>query len=525
MTPRHPSKHDQARRLGGGEMMFADEWSIREKGFCSPEIEDYRSRVEREFLRFSRAPQERLSWLTIIADPLVVEPGDHGEAVAKSLRDMERKLIARCRRSLRGMKIRGVHEVDVLAPSACRIGRHKADLLRTLGVDVATAASDFRILVPHLHCIVDRADHTPERLAEQIKAEFPGPWRTLAKPLHADRDLRSNLESLSSYCTKMKVAYSDAWAGRTTKYADFYESSWIETVRSTLTSIGLQNLYFSHGCAGLPFDATSSTAASRKPANLRLAACSTGNETDAIDCTEAAVGGCSGRAVALDGGRRDPEVQGGRLDAGPVLTPPSDNLMLIRAKRAAQGRLAAMGPPRRFQRRLGGAASTVAAFLDAHPLHIRHLREDGEDQFSHTTRDLAQTLNLDDDAHIDELAHRCLHIEGISPQTVNGDNMKPVTVTNEVQEFSKCWTICCRDDPAYALVDELAIESRAKHLSLGGNGLGGRGRPEIRDAAHSAPWLIRYIVFMIHYHKSVKYLVSHAIRSQSARLNSYKFCT
>ena len=278
MTPRHPSKHDQARRLGGGEMMFADEWSIREKGFCSPEIEDYRSRVEREFLRFSRAPQERLSWLTIIADPLVVEPGDHGEAVAKSLRDMERKLIARCRRSLRGMKIRGVHEVDVLAPSACRIGRHKADLLRTLGVDVATVASDRRILVPHLHCIVDRADHTPERLAEQMKAEFPGPWRTFAKPLFSDRPLSENLKSLAGYCTKMKAAYSDAWAGRSTKYVEVYENIWIDTLRMTLSSIGLDDLYFSHGGGRLPASDLSLTAVAENGRNPGSRGRLTGNE-------------------------------------------------------------------------------------------------------------------------------------------------------------------------------------------------------------------------------------------------------
>ena len=505
-------------------MMFADDWSIKDKGFGSLEIERYRARVEREFLRFCRAPQERLSWLTIIGEPLVVEPGDHGEAVAQRLRGMERKLIARCRRSLPGMKIRGVHEVDVLAPSACRTGRHQADLLRSLGVDVATVASEHRILIPHLHCIVDRADHTPERLADEMKAEFPGPWRTLAKPLHADSSLRSNLESLSSYSTKMKVAYSDAWAGRTTKYADVYEPAWVDTVRSILISIGLENLYFSHGCTGLPSDDPSLTAASENPANLRLTACSTGSEIDSLDCTETIVGSGSSGAVALHGGGRDAEMHGGRLDAGRVLTSPSDNLILIRAKRAAQGSLAAMGPPSCFQRRPGGAASTVAAFLDAHPLHIRHLRENGEDQFSGSTRDLTQSLNLDDDAPIDELAHRCLHIEGVAAQTVNGYDMKPITVTNVAQEVSKCGTIRCRDDPAHALVNELAVETSAKHLSLSSNGLGCRGRPEICNAAHSAPWITRYQVFMSYDHNSVKYLMSHAIRSKWGRLTSYKLC-
>jgi hypothetical protein len=520
-----PPTHDHVRRQGGGGMMVTDEWSISDKGLWSPEIEDYRGRVEREFLKFSRAPQERLSWLTIIADALVVEPGDHGDAVAQSMRDMKRKLIARCRRSMPGMTIRGVFEVDVLAASACRIGRHKADLLRTLGVDVATVASDHRILVPHLHCIVDRADHTPERLAEQMKAEFPGPWRTLAAPLHSHRLLSNNLKSLAGYCTKMKVAYSDAWACRTTKYADIYEAPWVDTVRLSLSSIGLDNLYFSHGGGALPVSGTSLTAAAENPANLRLTACSTGSEIDAIDCTETIGGGGSSRAVALHGGRRDPEMQGGRLDAGRVLTPPSGNLILIRAKRTAQGRLAAMGPPGCCQRRPCRASSTVAAFLDPHSLHIRDLCEDGEDQFSHSTGDLAQSLNLDDDAPVDELAHRCLHIEGVPAQPVNGDDMKPVTVTNVAQEFSKCWTIRCRDDPAHALVNELAVETCAKHLSLSGNGLGRRGRPEICDAAHSAPWLIRYLIFMRQDHKSVKYLVSHPTRSKWARLNSYKLCT
>lgn len=485
-----------------------NDWTIRDKALQSQEIDRYRGRVEREFLRFARAPQERLSFVTIIGEPLVVEAGNHGDSVADALAQIERKLIARCRRSLPGMKIRGVHEVDVLAPNACRIGKHKGDLLRSLGVDVGTVTTEKRILIPHLHCVVDRSGHDSGRLADQMRAEFPGPWRTLVKPLFTDRSLRDNLESLAGYCTKMKVAYCDAWTGRTTKYADLYEANWVETVRLTLGTVGLENLYFSHGCAGLPIDEASLTAAPENSEILRPSALSTGSEVGAIDHGET-IGDGSDGTIALHGCCGDAEMQSGRLDARGVFASPSNNLILIRAKGSAQRNLAPMGAPRFFQRRPGGAASTIATFPDPHPFHVSDLRKDSEDQFANTPCDLAQSLDLDDHTPVDEDADRCLHIERISTKPINGNDMKPIAIPQVAHEFLERRTIRRRNNSTHTLVNELAVEPSAQHFALSGNRLGSRGRPVICDAAHAAPWLKRYLIFMIPDHKSVKYLLSH----------------
>lgn len=378
-----------------------------------------------------------------------------------------------------------------------------------LGVDVGTVATEKRILIPHLHCVVDRSGHGSARLADQMRAEFPGPWRTLVKPLFTDRSLRDNLESLARYCTKMKVAYSDAWTGRTTKYVDTYEADWVDTVRLTLGTVGLENVYFSHGCAGLPIDQASLTAAPENSANLRPLAGLTGSEIGAIYYRKTMGADESGGTVALHGCRGDTEMQGGRLDARVVFVSPSDDLTLIRAKWSAQRSLAPMGASSFFQRRLGGAASTIAAFPDPLPFHVSNLRKNSKYQFANTACDLAQSLDLDDHTPVDEGADRRLHIERISTQTVNSDDMKPVAFPQVAHEFLERRTIRRRNNSTHTLVNELAVEPSAQHFALSGNRLGSRGRPIICDAAHAAPWLKRYFVFMIPDHKSVKYLMSH----------------
>jgi hypothetical protein len=231
-------------------------WSVGpDKGLHAPEIETLRIDAHRAFAQLVRVPAERLMWMTIIGSAIVVEPGDHSHAVAAALQDIERKLVSRSRRRLPGLRIRGVHEVDVLTLSR-HMGPHKIALLGALGVDVPALRSalddddrrhEQRVLVPHLHCVIDLAQHTSRKVSEELRAEFPGVWRTLGKSLYVHRTIAENLRTLASYATKLKVAYSDSLGERPTKFGTLYEPEWRDSFVSTLQAIGLSNLLFRHG--------------------------------------------------------------------------------------------------------------------------------------------------------------------------------------------------------------------------------------------------------------------------------------
>ncbi|MCI1141576.1 hypothetical protein MOP88_03230 [Sphingomonas sp. WKB10] len=148
-----------------------------------------------------------------------------------------------------------MHEIDLLTLSP-HMGAHKVALLDVLGVDVhrllAVHRDDdrggkHRIIVPHLHAVIDSAGHEPRRVSDEIRAEFPGSWRTLGKSLYQGRANATNLESLASYSTKLKVAYSDSLGDRATKFHSLYEPEWCKTVCSTLQGVGLDNLLFRYG--------------------------------------------------------------------------------------------------------------------------------------------------------------------------------------------------------------------------------------------------------------------------------------
>ena len=246
---------NEVHRLGGAQTNV-NTWSVGlDKGLHAPEIEALRIDAHRSFAQFVRVPPERLMWMTIIGSAIVVEPGDHSHAVVAALQDIERRLVLRSRRRLPGLRIRGVHEVDMLTLSH-HMGPHKIALLGALGIDVVALRSALddddrrqqrRVLVPHLHCVIDLAQHTSRKVSEELRAEFPGVWRTLGKSLYGHRTIAENLRSLASYSTKLKVAYSDSLGGRPTKFGTLYEPEWRDSFVGTLQAIGLSNLLFRHG--------------------------------------------------------------------------------------------------------------------------------------------------------------------------------------------------------------------------------------------------------------------------------------
>lgn len=251
-------EHDEHRQ-GGAKPKLA-EWRVgADKGLHAQEIDQLRCDADREFKKLKDRPRDRLMWMTVVGAALVVQPGDHASLVAAAARDIERKIRSRARRRLKGLRIRGVHEIEYLTMSP-NMGPHKIALLKHLGVDVLTrgdvsAGHDGagihhplpRILLPHLHCVIDLREYSRVEVAAQFKAEFPGAWRTLGKSLYSDRTNQDNLTSLASYSTKFKVAYSDSYGDRPTKFGHLYENVWQETMITTLQSVGVENMMFVYG--------------------------------------------------------------------------------------------------------------------------------------------------------------------------------------------------------------------------------------------------------------------------------------
>jgi hypothetical protein len=185
--------------------------------------------------------------MTIIGDALVVTLGDHSKVVEKAITEVEAKVRSRCRRKLPGLRVRGVHEIDVIAPAVGHLGAHKVQTLARLGIDLSAVRADQRVLLVHLHCLIDCGQHLPDKVAEELRAEFPGSRRIMGKPLEAGRSVLENVARLASYSAKLKVAYCTAWGGVQTKYHELYEPEWVETMRQTLGTIGLDRLLFLHG--------------------------------------------------------------------------------------------------------------------------------------------------------------------------------------------------------------------------------------------------------------------------------------
>lgn len=247
MTDRSdPKAIRQPRRLVGDE--DRGRWSVGpDKALEGHDIDDWRERVDRAYKRLSRVPEDRMMWMTIIGAALVVTPGDHSFEIEKAIADLERKLRARCRRKLPRMRIRGVHEVDVVAPTTGLLGAYKTQTISGLGIDLGAVRGDERVLLVHLHCLIDHGPYTAAVVIDELRAEYPGSRRIMGKPLDQARSPAENVERLASYSSKLKVAYCQTWDGRGTKFGEIYEDVWLDTIIQTISGVGLDRLLFCHG--------------------------------------------------------------------------------------------------------------------------------------------------------------------------------------------------------------------------------------------------------------------------------------
>lgn len=218
----------------------------KDKGLTSAAIEEWRSATEKAYRSLARVPHNRLIWMTILAGATVISPGDQSEVMIPLLDTFRQSVTRRCRRKLPGMRLRGVFEFDLLNPRFV-IGEHKAALLSDLGLDHCSISHDRRIMLPHLHAVVDHGENDMETVVQEFRAQFPGRWRVHAVRLHSTGSVRENLMSLSGYSTKLKVAYSEAWVDRKTKYIGLYGDEWIDTIIDSINSIGIDKLSFNFG--------------------------------------------------------------------------------------------------------------------------------------------------------------------------------------------------------------------------------------------------------------------------------------
>lgn len=219
----------------------------RDKGLISTEIMQLKRDARREFLALNRVPHKRLAWLTILIGAKVVNRGPQSQVVAPMLDEFRRKFVSRCGWGLPGIRVRGVFEIDILHRFQAGDKTHKQAALNAMGVDVSLVRSDQRILVPHLHAVVDLRQFSRKHFTNCLTVEFPGSWRVLAKPLLQDGTVRENLTNLASYSSKLKVAYSDSAPDRATRFDNLYEPEWKNALQEMIEGVGLPSLLFRHG--------------------------------------------------------------------------------------------------------------------------------------------------------------------------------------------------------------------------------------------------------------------------------------
>jgi hypothetical protein len=219
----------------------------RDFRLMSPEIERWRGDVGAAYQRFRRVPRDRLSWLTVLGDPLIHGLDDPPPTITGHVLEMRRKMISRCKRKLPGIRVRGVFEFDLLHRRQVVAGGHKEAFLMSCGIDPTGMPANARICLPHLHAVVDLRSHTSGNARCEFAAEFSGPWSVDMRPLHGDKAVSTNLKALASYSTKLKAAYSDWHPERSTKFGPPYELQSLQLLEALVHEVSLTDLFFRHG--------------------------------------------------------------------------------------------------------------------------------------------------------------------------------------------------------------------------------------------------------------------------------------
>ena len=120
----------------------------------------------------------------------------------------------------------------------------------------------------------------------------------------------------------------------------------------------------------------------------------------------------------------------GLADAGIVLSAPARDLDRVSGLRPAQARLAVVRLTCSGQSGPRRGPAIIAAFNDPTTLHVSNLGEDGDDDFTDTATDRAQTVDVNGDAHVDQSANGRLNIECVAAKPIDRRDVEGVTFAN-----------------------------------------------------------------------------------------------
>lgn len=214
------------------------------------DVEAWRKVVRSNYSALSRAPRKRLRWVTVILGVHVVRLSDDVAArvadTVEGLRKEWRNCAMRSGTIKRGTRWSGVVEIDLVHPNLLG-GAAKRDLIGALaGVDPAALTADQRVIVVHLHAVVDCKGHqSPDAFVKDIRATWAGPRRVHAASIHSDGTVADQLDRLASYSTKLRLQYSQSWEGKPTRYFVAFEPAWKDWMVHLLNNLGLQNMILS----------------------------------------------------------------------------------------------------------------------------------------------------------------------------------------------------------------------------------------------------------------------------------------
>jgi len=143
--------------------------------------------------------------------------------------------------------------------------------------------------------------------------------------------------------------------------------------------------------------------------------------------------------------------------------------------------------------RPSGSATAFTPLFDPQPLHVSHLRQHGEDQFTGSTPNLPKATHLDRNSLVKKVPDGRLNIERVATEAINREDAHGVCLPNIGKQFSESGTIRRKHCAGHRLIDKLTVEATAKRAPLSLNRLVGSGGPIIGNAAHRAfPWIKTY---------------------------------
>lgn len=200
--------------------------------------------------------RRHLRWLTIILKVLrvreadIIDPDGRRKVcaeIAKIAADYRREWTGMARgRSLSGLRWRGVIEIDIRRHVA--EGGHSAATMAALGADTAALAADERLVVVHVHLVVDGAGRAADddldgsgwadEVGDVLRSIWRAPWGVHITGLRTDQTVPEAVERLYGYCAKDRRQYATGGlGGAVTKYGDAYEWSWTRLVTAAYAGI------------------------------------------------------------------------------------------------------------------------------------------------------------------------------------------------------------------------------------------------------------------------------------------------